>query len=79
MNLCETWMWNMRSPPFRYSITKNRWLCIEGWKEGGKEDRIEEMERQREGGSNRGNGATEGWREREERRKGKMVQEGERE
>lgn len=58
-------MWNMRSPPFRYSITKNRWLCIEGWKEGGKEDRIEEMERQRDGG-----------RGRKGERKGKMVQEG---
>lgn len=23
-NLWQFWMWNMRSPPFRYSITKNR-------------------------------------------------------
>ena len=23
-NLPCCWMWNMRSPPFRYSITKNR-------------------------------------------------------
>ena len=24
-NLPCCWMWNMRSPPFRYSITKKRW------------------------------------------------------
>lgn len=23
-NLWQLWMWNMRSPPFRYSMTKNR-------------------------------------------------------
>lgn len=22
-------MWNIKSPPFKYSMTKNRWLCLE--------------------------------------------------
>ena len=30
LNLCESWMWYIRSPPLRYSITKNRWLCMSG-------------------------------------------------
>ena len=29
LNLWDICMWYMRSPPFRYSITKNRWLWEE--------------------------------------------------